>query len=343
MKPRNIILNDELSAEQHNDFEIGTKLISRYFRLDFVYYNSVVKNQIVPVQLNSVNIELQNAGTTQNTGFELELSLYPIKIYNFEWRIYLNWTKPKSLIKELNIDEKVIYLTRLSNVGSCIIEGQPYGVLYGSRYLRNENSEKIIGADGFPIVDSEYGVIGDPNPDWYAGIKNFFYIGRHVTFSFLFDVKKGGDMWNGTKNTLNYYGVSQETADLRETTGYIFEGVKEDGTINDIPVDFANPANGLEGNRWYRYGITGVAEDAIEDASWLRLRNVSINYHFRIKQVKSISSINISIYANNLFLFTKYTGIDPETNLTGATNGFGLDYFNMPSLKTYGISLSMKF
>ena len=225
------------------------------------------------------------------------------------------------------------------------MEGQPYGAIYGSRYKRDANNNIVIGSNGFPIVDDEYGIIGNPNPDWRAGIENAFTIRKNWEFSFLFDIKKGGDMWNGTKNTLNYYGVSQESADLRETTDYIFEGIKEDGTTNDIHVDFANPANGLDGNYWQMYGIAGVAEDAIEDASWIRLRTVSLTYNMpkRWFSHNFISKISISAYANNLYLYTPYTGVDPETNFTGASNGFGLDYFNMPNHKSYGGKLSVEF
>lgn len=152
-------------------------------------------------------------------------------------------------------------------------------------------------------------------------------------------------MWNGTQNTLNYFGVSQLTADQRETTGFIFEGVKEDGTVNNIPVDFANPANGLENIYWQRYGIAGVAEDAIQDASWFRLRNVSLTFNMPEALLHNIHiyKLSLSVYANNLWLSTKYTGVDPETNYTGDTNGFGLDYFNMPNYKTYGVKLNIKF
>ena len=348
MERRNIILNNDLIAEQQNDFEIGTnlRLFSGRIFFDFVYYNKVVKNQIVPVQLSSANIELQNAGTIQNSGFELLLKINLIRKRKFNWSVSTNWTNPKSIVKELNTDEEVIVLTGLSNVASCIIEGQPYGVLYGSRYLRNENNEIVIGTDGYPLVAPKPGIIGDPNPDWYAGINNTFSFGkkRRISLSFLIDIKKGGDMWNGTKNTLNYYGVSQESADIRGTTDYIFEGVTENGSANNIPVDFANPANGLEGNRWYRYGIMGVAEDAIEDASWIRLRTVKITFNFiKLSKIRLLSNIKLSLYGRNLFLYTKYTGIDPDTNLTGATNGFGLDYFNMPNLKSYGINIKVKF
>ncbi len=87
----------------------------------------------------------------------------------------------------------------------------------------------VIGEDGFPLVNDSLSVVGDPNPDWLIGLANDFSI-KGLTCGFTIDCVLGGDVWNGTQATLDYYGVSKSTADLRNTNDYIFSGVRQDGT-----------------------------------------------------------------------------------------------------------------
>ena len=192
------------------------------------------------------------------------------------------------------------------------------------------------------MVDPENGIIGNPNPDWTANFDNKIRW-RGFTLKFLINIKKGGQIWNGTKNTLDYYGMSKNSGGLRNIYNYVFDGVDINGNENTIAVDFANPANPIEENRWVRYGKHGVAEDAIEDASWIRLSELSLNYDFSnnlIRKLK-INKIGITFFAKNLFLFTNYSSIDPDTYLPGTTNGAGLDYFNLPNTRSYGMALKI--
>ena len=171
-----------------------------------------------------------------------------------------------------------------------------------------------------------------------------------LSFSFLFDIKKGGVLWNGTKGALYYFGTSKETEN-RGTTK-VFSGVKghfdpngalvSSGAKNDEVVT-------LDQN-WLAYGngngfYGSNTEDFIEDAGWVRLREVNLSYQLPATILEStpFSEVIITFTGRNLWLSTKYTGVDPETNLMGAFNAQGLDYFNMPGTKTYTVSLNVKF
>lgn len=224
--------------------------------------------------------------------------------------------------------------------GSYAIEGQPLGVLYGTAYKRDEQGRMIIGADGFPVKSDELQVLGNPNPDWrLSWLHSLTY--KRFSLSIMFDYKKGGKMWNGTKNMMNYYGTSQFSADHRSITNYVFPGVLADGRTNDIPVSFYG--NNLDDNRWVRYGQYGIGEDAIEDASYLKLREVSFGYRIPVRVFERRTNLKLSVYVTNILLYSKYKGVDPDTNLTGASNGFGLDYFNVPGVYSIGMSLNWEF
>jgi hypothetical protein len=191
---------------------------------------------------------------------------------------------------------------------------------------------------GYPELAAKDSIIGNPNPDWIAGIQNRFTY-RSFSLSFLIDIKHGGDIWNGTMGTLNDLGVGKET-EMRGQTK-IFQGVKASNGVNN---DIAAPLN----ENYYKSigsGYNGPAEQYVENGSWVRLREVTLTYTLptRIMNKLRISNADVSIFGRNLFLITKYKGVDPETNLKGADAGQGFDYFNTPNTKSYGVALKIRF
>ncbi len=341
--------NQQLKPEITTTFEIGGdfKLLEGRLGLDVTYYNAFTKDAIVtttlPAPSGFTSITL-NSGEVQNSGVEITLSGTPIKKNDFEWFSQINFTRNRSLVKSIAQDISSISLASFSAISSLNIVEQPYGVFSGTRYRRNDDGKLVIGSDGWPLFADTQGVIGDPNPDFLVGFNNELSY-KGFSFSFLWDIRQGGDLWNGTKGVTDYLGVSKESGDDRNVTDFVYDGVNEQGEVNTIPVDFANPALGLGGIKWRRAGtLLGLAEDNIEDGSWIRLREVTATYRFSSKMFSNIKVINgasISIYGRNLLLFTEYKGVDPETNLRGPSNAQGWDYFNMPNTKSYGLALNV--
>jgi TonB-linked SusC/RagA family outer membrane protein len=328
-----------LAPERVSSVETGIEMQFFQNRMGFSAsaYRNRTRDGYIP-EFNSVGATLKNGLAVQTHGFDLDVDATPVS-RDIRWNLKLHYSRYRSMVQALPDGKERIALAGFGEASSSLVVGQPYGVLTGTRYLRNAAGEKVIGDDGFPLVDASIGVLGDPNPDWTMGVENNFHY-KNFSAGFLFDIKHGGRMWNGTSNTMNYYGTSALTGEQRNTIGYIFEGVKSDGEPNDVSVDFANPQNGLSGNRWVRYGKAGVGEDAIEDASWIRLRNVSLSYDFSAHTASSLrlKKLSLTFTATNLLLFTKYNGIDPDTNLS-AGNGRGLDYFNLPNVRSFGVGL----
>jgi hypothetical protein len=197
---------------------------------------------------------------------------------------------------------------------------------------------------GYPFLSEEEAPYGSAQPDYTLGITNDFTY-KDFTLSFLVDVRHGAYMWNGTRGIMYALGTHKDTEDRGTTT--VFEGVKghylADGTLvtsgtNDISI--------VKGEKWYNGlggGFGGPTEQFIEKTDWVRLREVTLAYNLSEKLVKKIGFQNISVFftAKNLLLFTDYKGIDPETNLYGASNAQGLDYFNMPNTKSYILGLKV--
>ncbi|HNP49582.1 MAG TPA: SusC/RagA family TonB-linked outer membrane protein, partial [Bacteroidia bacterium] len=153
----------------------------------------------------------------------------------------------------------------------------------------------------------------------------------NFTLSGLLDIRNGGDIWNGTQARLNRIGRSEESADREHT--FIIPGVKEDGSANDIPVEARD--------YWQYYkGDFGATEEAIQDGGWVRLRELTLSY--LITKVKFVRSIELSVSGRNLWVSTDYSGVDPETSLTGAGSNYtGIDWFVMPNTKSYSVGVKV--
>ena len=356
--------NTALKPETTTTFEIGAelRLLQNRLGVDFTYYNSETTDQIIPVDISASSgflRRVQNAGLVTNEGYEVVLTGSPVRTEAFQWDIVANFTQYENIVERISPDLTNISLSGFTSTSSRAIEGEPFGVLWGDRlqHVDDPNSpydgQLIIGPEGFPVPAVEQGIIGDPNPDWLLGITNTFTY-KGLALSALIDIRQGGDVWNGTYGIAQYFGRTQHSADFRGEAGegVIIEGVVAEGdgyVPNTQQVDLNNDAIGSAANRWTRYGFGTLGEENVEDASWVRLRQVRLTYSLPqslMDNVRGISGVDIALTGRNLLLFTGYKGIDPETNLTGTTqgqNGFGLEYFNNPNTRGYGVNLTVTF
>lgn len=339
-----------IEPEETTELEFGgeIKFFNSRIGLDITYYDKETTGQVFGVDtapsagFNGRNV---NAGKIENNGIEIGANFVPVRTDDFSWNIDVNWTTYDSEVIELAPGVESFTLAGFTSVSSRVLPGESYGAIFGDKWLRNDAGQVLIDDNGFPIVDPTSGVIGDPIPDWQMGIKNTVTY-KNLSLGFLFDIREGGDVWCGTCGIVNYFGVGQETADQRNVTDFVFDGVVQStGQTNTQQVALADPAAGLGGNRWVRYGFGGVGEDSVYDASWVRLREASLTYNFGEKLLNGtpLSSGSVTVSGRNLWLSTDYPGVDPETNLTGASNGIGLDYFNQPNTRSYAVSLKLNF
>jgi hypothetical protein len=301
----------------------------------------------------------------KNDGTEVQFVADWLHLGAFSWSTTVNWSHNKNEVTALYPGVSRIDFDGFTGTLSSALVGQPIGVLFGTRWDRDANGKLNLDADGFPQNASDPGVIGNPNPDWRAGIINTFKY-EHLSLSVVVDIKKGGQVWNGTKGALMSYGVdgsetwwttisAADAAALKTydgitpaktTTGKRFLK-NADGTYSfrGYVTDFGG-GRVIADEAWFRTGLgngfNGAAEQFIEDGSFVRLKEVTLAYSFPLHFV-GLQSATISLTGRNLKLWTDYSGVDPETNLTGPTNGQGLDYFNNPTTKTYIVSLRLDY
>ena len=195
---------------------------------------------------------------------------------------------------------------------------------------------------GYPLLDPASRIVGDPNPDWTGSVRTGVRIGR-LSFSALVDFRHGGVIYNGTHGALNSLGTSKESGDLRYKTVTIGQ--------NFLPGPVAGPGAGTpvvldEGwfqNYYSTFTFLGVP--FYESASYTKLREISVGYSFAggfITRSLGFSSVDVRAAGRNLFTFTGYTGVDPETNLAGAETGArNIDWFNNPQNRSFLFTVTL--
>jgi hypothetical protein len=269
-----------------------------------------------------------------------------VRSNDLNWDLRVNFTKNTIKVERLADGVENIGLGGFTGSSVRAVAGQPYGSIFGFGWERNDAGQILIEDDtasadyGYPIMNYEERAFGSYNPDWLMGITNTI-TWKGITLSAQLDIRQGGVMWNGTRGALYFFGTHKETENRTGTK--VFEGVKaSNGQTNDIAAAYdegwlsLNNGNGFYGSN---------TEDFIEDASWVRLRELTLAYALpkSIMDGTPFSGLTLSFTGRNLWLSTKYTGVDPETSLQGASNAQGLDYFNMPSTKSYVMAFSLNF
>jgi TonB-linked SusC/RagA family outer membrane protein len=342
------IPNNDLRPEITRTFEVGVdmRFVNNRFGLDATYFQSHHEDLILSVPIaksSGYYFQALNAGSMENRGVELTAFLIPVQTQDFNWNIGVNFTQIRNEV--LSLAEGVDNVTLAGFVGAQAraVVGEPYGSIFGDYFETNDQGQLIIDDDpesdnyGFPIYNTSEKNLGNVMPDWTMGINNTLTF-RNISLSFLFDIKKGGVMWNGTKGAMYYFGTHIDTESRDDGEVYVFDGVKEsNGAPNDILV--ARDIN------WYVLGagsgFTGPTSQFIESTDWVRLREITLSFRLpdNLLQNMAFQGAEIFFTGRNLWISTPYTGIDPETSLIGAGNGQGLDYFNMPGTRSYMVGL----
>ncbi len=368
----NVAGNPNIRPEIKTEFEIGTdfRFIENRLSIGATYYSNITKDLIISVDVapsTGYAAQLVNGAEITNNGIELEVGYDVFIKENFKWNLFGTFTRNKNEVTRMN-GVNSIGISGFTDGSSRAVVGEQLGVIWGSKWERDEKTnDLVLDPNGYPTVAAASGVIGDPNPDFRFSLMSGMTIYQNWNVNFVFDAFVGGDMWNGTRGALAFFGRAGYTAEettmskdkAENTTTYFGDKLSDvyphaqnaDGsyTIRGTFKDFGG------GEVWLDEdyvtggpgsGFTGPTEQFMEDISWYRMREMSVGYTFdkdAIRKMK-MQNLTISLIVNNLFLITNYSGNDPDQSLTGSgLNGLGLDYFQNPSVRTIRLALNLTF
>ncbi len=354
--PSNGLANPTIKPESLISQEFGLELrfLNNRINFDFTYYNNQNRDLLISVPVTGstgYNGQYMNAATMENKGVEIMANIIPVKTKDFNWALTVNFTKNKNKVLSLAPGVTDIGLGGFTGSTINVVAGEAYGSMFSSGFYKDDQGRVIINDNaasagyGYPIKDETMKSLGSISPNWTMGINNDITY-KGINLSFLFDIKNGGIMWNGTKSRMIGFGTAKVTENRGEKV--TFEGIK--GHITDGNIVTTSAKNDIETtySQYYYQNIGGGASPAqeqnVEKTDWVRLREVTLSYELS-KLVKNTFIKQLKIYATgrNLWLSTPYTGIDPETNLYGASNTQGLDYFNMPNTKSFVFGVKLDF
>jgi hypothetical protein len=277
-----------------------------------------------------------------------------------------NWSAYKNEVVSLAPGVNQLLIAGFVNGGIYALPGQPYGQIYGTDYVKTSSGQEVIDDNpgdpgyGMPIPGTKAVALGSVLPKWIGGMINTFSF-KGFQLGVELRVREGGDIWDGTRGAMAYFGTSAETDNRGQSVTFSGDLGHLDANGNIVHYDNSGiytPAHELSGagasnnvtaqyNQyyWQNIGSSFVGPTSIDvvDGSFVRIGEISLGYQLPDKWVHKahFTSIVLTLFANNPFLWTKYPGVDPETSLAGPANGQGLDYFNNPGTKSYGVRLNV--
>lgn len=325
--------------------------------------------------------QVRNARHIRNRGYEIQLGAVPIQTSKgFRWNLDLNYGANSSKVVKLD-DEGLITSYQLYSSGIQILAsvGEAYGTLFGTSYVRDANGNVVVDANGLPKISTTNKTLGKFTPDWTGGISNTFSY-RSLSLSFLIDASVGGSIFSNTNKTGKYTGVLANTLSGRDAEhgglwyytdamgnnvrlpespsysvssdglyyaqvngqstrvyqdGIMVEGVTESGSKNEEVVSAEK----------YYHRIYSIAEANVYDASYVKLREVALSYRLpRLwTQKLHLQEASVTLTGRNLWtIYKSVPNIDPESALTTG-NAQGVEAYSLPTTRSFGVNLSVKF
>ena len=337
--------NENLKPETVTSFELGIELSALNNRIygDFSWYDIKSEDLIfdVPVPASTgYETFRENVGELTNTGVELMIGGTPVKNNNFSWDISFNYGQNKNELASL-IEDSDNFIFSSLNSGNVVVQatvGGEFGEIWGKTYRRTDDGTLIVDANGRPQASSEKVYLGNYQPDWTGGLTNKIDY-KNISLRFLIDARFGGELYSGTDVSLDASGVSERTLEYRE------EGILVEGVVEQKDGSFVPNTVTISGQD-YHGALSGIPSNYIYDQTNVRLRELSLTYRFPQSMIGEtfIRNASVSLIGRNLFfIYKKIDNFDPESSYSTSNFSQGFLFNNMPSTRSVGVNLNLKF
>ena len=354
-----ILMNKNLKPEIKTSYEVGLdmKFLDNRLGFDLTYYYNTTKNQAMLVDASSPwSQQWVNAGKIDNRGIELMLYTTPVRTRDFTFDLNMNFAHNRSTVKDLADGVDRIYFAGDSHMPVKVgaVRGGKLGDIFANKLMKRDAAGNIVvDANGLPQPETGDGnqeqyilnhPIGNIQPDLLMSVTpSLSYKGLSLTA--MFDMKFGGDIVSVSEGMATMVGTSERTlyrGEYKNGDYYmVVPGVKADGTPNDIEVS---------AQRYYQtIGLysseQGYAEEFVHDASYIKLKELSLGYSFPQSLLKRtpLTSLKLSFVARNLCFLMKHTPGNPEGGYDTTMFSQALDFLAVPYTRTYGFTVNVGF
>ena len=358
-----IKMNDMLKPEIKTSYELGLdmKFLNNRLGFDFTYYYSVTRNQSMLVDAAAPwSQQWVNAGKILNKGIEMMVYTTPIKTKDLTFNLNMNFAHNSSIVKELAPGVQRIYFNGDNNmpvrVGAVV--GGKLGDIYANNLIKRNNAgQVIVNAQGLPQPATGNGnleqyllnnPIGNIQPDLLMSVTPSLTF-KGISLTAMFDMRFGGSIVSVSEGMATSVGTSERTlnrGEYKEISGVkdyymVVPGVKEDGSINDIPVS----AQAYYSTIGIYKSQKGYAEEFVHSASYIKLKELSLGYSFpkSVLRKTPFTALKLSFVARNLCFLMKHTPGNPDGGYDTTMFSQALDFAAVPYTRTFGFSINVGF
>lgn len=363
--------NPNLKPEIQSSWEVGGELrfLNGRVGVDYTYYHSQTKNQIAQPRLSNASgyiLQTINSGSVINKGMEIALTGKPIAGKDFSWDATINFSYNKGRLGTFLPGVSLFYPTD-AQFGTVKAASAPNGGYFlglaGNRFYHQLDAKgnemmnapyQVDPTTGFYKVNTTTPILANREPDFIGGFENTFRY-KKWQLAVLFDVRKGGAVYNGTEFSLVANGLSRRTlmndrqsvtvTGVNSQTGAAFSqtyNANQTYTIGTTTYD----GKYMIQQYWQNYANNSY--NFIQSVNWVKLRSLSLTYDFGglIGNQKVIKDLSLTAVGTNLFTWTNYRGMDPEVSAGGGTGGSGstgIDYLGVPAVAAFTLGLNVTF
>lgn len=368
--------NRELIPEITESRELGLdlRLFNSNLGLELTYYENKSINQLMQPRTSQATgyiLMWTNAGTINNKGLEFSAKFSPVENRDFRWDVTLNASGNRGKVDDLLPGLEILYVTdvQVGNAKAASFNQGNFMAISGSKWLRSPEGHLVLNPEsGMPTSDGLVThEIGNREPKLFGGLNNEFQY-KNWNLSFLLDYRIGGDIYNGTDYYMTNNGMSARSQDREKLsiTGVVKTGETQGPDGETIPTYSDVQTFEYEAGKMYEIGSQTVSGEHIinnyywqnaynlesrnymVNTNWLRLRNVSLSYTLPaevLTRLRGIKGVTATFSGTNLFLWTNYKGMDPETSAAGSgaigSSSVGIDYNGIPALAGVSFGLNV--
>ena len=339
-----VVPNPGLKPSRTKETEVGLELrmFNSRVNFDFAAYKKLTIDQIVSVQISDASgftSQQINSGKSENKGIEALLDIVAMRKKDFSWQFTANtaYNKTKALsIISNKPGERITVGTHVFNGEVRIVVGEELEQIAGYGYATNDKGQRIFQSNGLPLRTADLVLFGSALPKWTGGFLNSFTY-KGISLSVFIDYKLGNKVLSGTNFNAIRHGLHKMTLEGRADS-VLGQGVNPSGGVNT--------KRAAVQTYWEHLRSQQIVEAVIYNGGYWKLRQLTLGYDLTkfVPAKWPIKGAKLDLVASNVFIIKKWIdNVDPESFGYAADSQAGLESPSLPTTRSFGVNLNIKF